>query len=86
MPVQTWKEKVNMSDFFPVQNPKIKSYNTLYKNVWNIRKQRNLLPVSNSHVTLVFEGNFLGVDLIAGVAVSLPTLGDEQHKDLYIQI
>lgn len=46
-----------------------------------IRKQsghqlNKLLPVSYSDVAAIFEGYLFGVNLIAGVAVSPPTLGD----------
>lgn len=34
------------------------------------------LPVSNSEITPIFEGHLLGVNLITGVAVSFPTLGN----------
>lgn len=37
-------------------------------------------PVSNGHVTLIFEGHLSDVDLIAGVAVSSPALSDRKAR------
>lgn len=82
-PAQTCEDKVNGRDFFHKKKRRKEMTVGFIKRCW-ITWQRTDLPVSNGHVALVFEGHLSEANLIAGVAVSFPTLSDKQQKDLCI--